>query len=95
LDRPTLRRFVDACRAGQPAEVAALIDDGVDANTALGPGPPDDPKPLLWTVRPARWTAGHRRVLELLLDAGADPTAASSRRSWPRPSKGTAPRSSY
>jgi ankyrin repeat protein len=73
LDRPTLRRFVDACRAGQPAEVAALIDDGVDVNTALGPGPPDDPKPLLWTVRPARWTAGHRRVLELLLDAGADP----------------------
>jgi ankyrin repeat protein len=73
VDRVTLRRLVDACRAGQPAEVAALIADGVDVNTSLGAGPPGDPKPLIWTVRPARWTAGHRRVLELLLDAGADP----------------------
>jgi hypothetical protein len=73
LDREAIRRFVDACRAGQREAVARLIAEGADVNTCQGAGPPDDPKPLIWTVRPARWTKGHRRVLELLLDAGAAP----------------------
>ena len=73
MDREMVQRLTDACRAGQPERVAELIAAGADVNTPLGSGPPRDPKPLIWTVRPATWTAGHRRVLGLLLDAGADP----------------------
>ncbi|HEY3081126.1 MAG TPA: ankyrin repeat domain-containing protein [Chloroflexota bacterium] len=73
MEREMVRRLTDACRAGQPERVAELIAAGADVNTRLGSGPRRDPKPLLWTVRPATWTAGHRGVLELLLDAGADP----------------------
>jgi ankyrin repeat protein len=73
VKRETVKALTDACREGKPEAVARLIAEGADVNTCFGAGPPGDPKPLLWTVRPARWTKGHRRVLELLLDAGADP----------------------
>jgi ankyrin repeat protein len=73
VKREMVKALTDACRDGNPEAVARLVAEGADVNTCLGAGPPGDPKPLLWTVRPARWTKGHRRVLELLLDAGADP----------------------
>ena len=72
MNREAVKALTDACRDGKPEDVARLIAGGVDVNTRLGAGPPGDPKPLLWTVRPAKWTKGHRRVLELLLDAGAE-----------------------
>jgi ankyrin repeat protein len=77
-DDPSLakhsRPFSDACKAGQPEAVRVLIGAGVDVNTAEGSGPPRSGKALLWAIRPLEWTTGHRRVVEILLDHGADPS---------------------
>jgi ankyrin repeat protein len=82
VDEPALathtRPFSDACKAGQPDAVRLLIEAGVDVNTTEGSGPGRTQKPLLWTIRPREWTAGHLRVLEALLDNGADPSGGSS-----------------
>jgi ankyrin repeat protein len=67
------RPFSDACKAGQAGAVRLLIQAGVDVNTTAGSGPSGSQKPLLWAIRPVAWTTGHREVLELLLDHGADP----------------------
>jgi len=72
------RPFSDACKAGQPAAVRALIQAGADVNTTEGSGPTGSQKPLLWTLRPIDWTTGHRLVLELLLEHGANPSGSSA-----------------
>jgi ankyrin repeat protein len=68
------RPFSDACKAGQPEAVLALIRAGAPVNTTDGSGPGFSRKPLLWALRPSEWTDGHLRVVEVLLDHGADPS---------------------
>jgi ankyrin repeat protein len=67
-----VQRLKEACYGGHAEAVERLIAAGADVNTCLGAGPPGDPKPLLWAVPRGKWTLGHQRVFELLLDAGAD-----------------------
>jgi ankyrin repeat protein len=72
------RPFSDACKAGQPDAVRLLVKAGADVNTTEGSGPSRAQKPLLWAIRPSAWTAGHRRVLEVLLENGADPSGGTA-----------------